>query len=143
MKKQSETELVRPFLSEPIWALYSAYYSFLSARLFKASLLTLPGLDHAEVRSRFNERDLVEKSAPPEVLAVHDASPYAGTEPYLRFLREKLLEEFREFLSGHRAGNQAIQDAEQILHAAENLAAKSSAGSQEVLRGYGDMTLNA
>lgn len=130
MKKQNETELVRPFLSEPAWALYSAYHSFLSARLIKASLLTLSGIDHAEVLSRFNERDLVEKSAPEEILAVYDRSPYAGTEPYLRFLREKMLAEFRDFLSGQRAGNQAVQNAAQILKAAEDLAAKSSASSQ-------------
>ena len=130
MKNQNETELVRPFLSESAWALFSAYHSFLSARLIKAYLLTLHGIDHAEVLSRFNERDLVEKSAPEEILALYDESPYAGTEPYLRFLREKMLAEFREFLSGQRAGNQAAQDAAQMLHAAEDLAAKSSASSQ-------------
>lgn len=132
IKKQNETELVRPFLSEPAWALYSAYHSFLSARLIKAFLLTLHGIDHAEMLSRFNERDLVKKSAPEEILALYDQSSYAGTEPYLRFLREKMLSEFREFLSGKRAGNQAVQDAAQILRAAEDLAAKSSASSQKV-----------
>lgn len=135
MQKQNETELVRPFLSEPAWALYSAYHSFLSARLIKAALLTIPGIDHAEVLSRFNERDLVEKSAPQEILAGYDESPYAGTEPYLRFLRERMLAEFREFLSGQRAGNQAVQDAAQILHAAEDLTAKSLAGSREMQKG--------
>lgn len=132
MRKQNETELVRPFLSESAWALYSAYHSFLSARLTKASLLTISGIDHVEVLSRFNERDLVEKSAPKEILAAYDENPYTGTEPYLRFLREKMLAEFQEFLSGQRAGNQAVQSAARILHAAEDLAAKSSAGSQEV-----------
>jgi hypothetical protein len=131
MKKQNETELVRPFLSEPVWALYSAYHSFLSARLAKASLLTIPGIDHGEALSRFNERDLVEKSAPPEILAIYDKSPYTGTEPYLRHLREELLTQFRGFLSGQRAGNLAVQDAAKILHAAEDLAAKSSATSHE------------
>jgi hypothetical protein len=132
MRKQNETELVRPFLSESAWALYSAYHSFLSARLTKATLLTITGIDHAEALSRFNERDLVEKSAPKDILAAYDDNPYAGTEPYLRFLREMLLKEFREFLSGQRAGTQAVQDAAQILHAAEDLAAKSSASSQKV-----------
>jgi predicted HAD superfamily Cof-like phosphohydrolase len=134
MKKQNETELVRPFLSEPAWALYSAYHSFLSARLIKASLLTLTGIDHFEVLSRFNERDLVDKSASEEISVAYDKNPYAGTEPYLRFLRERILTEFREFLSGQRAGNQAIQDAAQILHAADDLAARSSASSREVQR---------
>lgn len=123
MRKQNEAELVRPFLSESAWALYSAYYSFLSARLTKASLLTIPGIDHAEALSRFNERDLVEKSAPKDILAAYDKNPYVGTEPYLRFLREMMLAEFRVFLSGQRAGTQAVQDAAQILHAAEDLAA--------------------
>lgn len=131
MKKQNETELVRPFLSEPAWALFSAYHSFLSARLTKAILLTLSGIDHAEVLSQFSERNLVAKSAPAEIVAAYDESPYAATEPYLRFLREKMLAEFREFLSGHRAGNQAVRDAAEILHAAEDLAAKSSANSPD------------
>lgn len=134
MKSQNETELVRPFLSESAWALYSAYHSFLSARLTKASLLTIPGLDHNEVFSRFNERELVEKSAPAEILALYDQSPYAATEPYLRFLREKMLVAFREFLSGQRAGEQAVKDAAQLLHAAEELEKKSLANAQEARR---------
>lgn len=130
MKKQNETELVRPFLSEPAWALYSAYYSFLSARLVKASLLTISGIDHIEALSRFNERDLVEKSAPPEILAAYDENPYTGTEPYLRYLREQMLAQFQEFLSGQRASTQAFENATKIRHAAEDLIAKSSASSQ-------------
>lgn len=136
MKKQNETELVRPFLSEPVWALYSAYYSFLSARLAKASLLAISGIDHIEALSRFNERDLVERSAPPEILAIYDKNPYTGTEPYLRYLREEILTQFREFLSGQRAGNLAVQNAAKILHAAEDLAAKSSASSQQGMADY-------
>lgn len=131
MTKQNETELVRPFLSEQIWALYAAYHSFLSARLAKASLLAISGIDHAEALSRFNERDLVQKSASPEILAIYDKNPYAGTEPYLRYLREEMLTQFREFLSGQRAGHLAVQDAAKILHAAEDLAAKSSATAYE------------
>ena len=133
MKKQNETELVRPFLSEQIWALYAAYHSFLSARLAKASLLVIPGIDHAEVLSRFNERDLVKKSAPSDIFAIYEKNPYAGTEPYLRHLREEMLVQFREFLSGERAGNLAVQDAAKVLRAAEDLAAKSSATSYQVL----------
>ncbi len=131
MKKQNETELVRPFLSEQIWALFAAYHSFLSARLAKASLLAIPGIDHAEALSLVNERDLVQKSAPPEVLATYDKSPYVGTEPYLHYLREEMLSQFREFLSGERAGDLAVQDAAKILHAAEDLAAKSSTTAYE------------
>lgn len=129
MKIQNETELVRPFLSEQIWALYAAYHSFLSARLVKASLLSISGIDHAEALSRFNERDLVKNSAPPEILMNYDKNPYTGTEPYLRYLREEMLTQFREFLSGQRAGNIALQDAAKILHAAEDLAAKSSSAT--------------
>lgn len=129
MRTQNETELVRPFLSEQIWALYAAYHSFMSARLAKASMLTISGIDHAEALSRFNERDLVKNSAPPEILASYDKSPYTGTEPYLRYLREEMLIQFREFLSGQRAGNLALQDAAKILHAAEDLAAKSSSAT--------------
>ena len=131
MKKQNETELVRPFLSEQIWALYAAYHSFLSARLVKASLLAIPGIDHAEALSRFNERDLVKKSSSAEIFATYDENPYVGTEPYLRYLREEMLMQFREFLSGERAGNLAVQDAARILHAAEDLAARSSDTSKK------------
>jgi len=126
MKKQNETERVRPFLSEQIWALYAAYHSFLSARLVKASLLAISGIDHAEALSGFNERELVQKSAPAEIFAAYDKNPRVGTEPYLRYLREEMLIQFREFLSGERAGNLAAQEAAKILHAAEDLAAKSS-----------------
>lgn len=132
MKKQNETELVRPFLSEQIWALYAAYHSFLSARLAKASLLTISGIDHAEVLSRFNERELVQKSAPVEIFAAYDKNPYVGTEPYLRYLREEMLMQFREFLSGERASNLAAQDAAKILQAAEDLADRSSDTSNKV-----------
>ena len=132
MKQQSEAELVRPFLSEPIWALYAAYHSFLSARVAKASLLVISDIDHYEILSRFNERDLVEKSAPPEILAIYDKNAYAGTEPYLRYLREEILTQFQEFLSGQTAGNLAVQNAAKILGSAEELAAKSSVGSQNL-----------
>lgn len=132
MKQQSEAELVRPFLSEPIWALYAAYHSFLSARVAKASLLVISDIDHYEILSRFNERDLVEKSAPSEILAIYDKNAYAGTEPYLRYLREEILTQFQEFLSGQTAGNLAVQNAAKILGSAEELAAKSSVGSQNL-----------
>lgn len=132
MKKQNETELVRPFLSEQIWALYAAYHSFLLARLVKASLLSISGIDHAEALSRFNERELVQKSAPAEIFAAYDKNPYVGTEPYLRYLREEMLMQFREFLSGERAGNLATQDAAKILHAAEDLTARFSDTSNKM-----------
>lgn len=132
VKKQNETELVRPFLSEQIWALYAAYHSFLLARLVKASLLSISGIDHAEALSRFNERELVQKSAPAEIFAAYDKNPYVGTEPYLRYLREEMLMQFREFLSGERAGNLATQDAAKILHAAEDLTAKFSDTSNKM-----------
>ncbi len=126
MKKQNETELVRPFLSESVWALYSAYHSFLSSRLGRAQLLTISELNHADLVKRSSERDLVAASAPAEILKLYDQSAYSATEPYLRFLREKLLEEIREFLSGHRAGTQALKDAAEITRAAEELTRESS-----------------
>lgn len=135
MKTQNETELARPFLSESAWALYSAYHSLLSTRLAKAQLLTVPGIDHVDLLSRIGERDLVAKSAPAEIVAAYDRSPYAATEPYLRFLRESMLAEFRDFLSGQRAGNQAVRDAAEVLRAAEDLAAKSSASNSYVPKG--------
>lgn len=136
MKEQNDVELVRPFLSEPMWASYQAYYSFLSARLTKAWILALPGLKHAEMLSKFdevgNERDLVEKSATAEILAIYDKNSYMGTEPYLNFLKERMLIQFRELLSGQRAGQQAAENASQILRAADALHAQSLATSKEV-----------
>ena len=134
MKMQNQTELVRPFLSESAWALYFAYHTFLSNRLAKAKLLTISGIDHAEVLPRLGERDLVAKSAPAEIVAAYDSNPYAATEPYLRFLRESMLTEFQDFLSGQRAGNQAVRDAAEVLRAAEELAAKSSASPPHMPR---------
>lgn len=132
METQNKTELARPFMSESAWALYFAYHSFLSSRLAKAKLLTVSGIEHADLLSRISERDLVAKSAPAEIVAAYDISPYAATEPYLRFLRESMLAEFRDFLSGQRAGNQAVRDAAEVLRAAEELAARSSASPPQV-----------
>lgn len=124
--KQNQAFLARPFLSEPAWALYFAFHSFLSTRLTKAMLLTIPGLDHAGALARINERDLVAKSATPEILSAYDKSAYAATEPYLHYLRESMLREFREMLSGHRASNQALQSATEVVLAAEALSASFS-----------------
>jgi hypothetical protein len=134
MKTQNQTELVRPFLSESAWAMYFAYHTFLSTRLAKAKLLTIAGIDHAALLPRLGERELVAKSATAEILAEYDNNPYSATEPYLRFLRESMLTEFRESLSGQRAGNQAVLDAAEILRAAEDLAARSSTTARETAK---------
>jgi hypothetical protein len=126
LKAQNQALLARPFLSEPAWALYFAFHSFLSSRLTKAWLLTLSGLDHSEILSRMNERDLVAKSAPPEILTAYDENASAATEPYLHYLREAMLLEFRKMLSGHSAGKQALEHAAEIVRAAEALTVSSS-----------------
>jgi len=133
LKRQNRVFLVRPFLSEPAWALYFAYHSFLSNRLTKAMILTIPGLKHAEILERLSERQLVEKSAPSDILAAYDKNPYLGTEPYLHHLREAMLQEFREMLSGRRASTEALQNATEVVRAAEALSATAT-GSPTDLR---------
>lgn len=132
MKKQSEAELLRPFVSERIWALYWAYYSFLSTRLIKAKLLTIPGIKHYEMLLELNERNLVEKSATTEIFASYDKNSHQDAEPYLLYLKEEMVTEFREFLSSQRASNLAAQDTAKMLHAAEDLVAKFSASSKAI-----------
>ena len=126
LKNQNEAFLVRPFLSEPAWALYFAYHSFLSTRFSKALILTISGLEHAAIISRIDERNLVAKTATPEILAAYDKCVYAATEPYLHYLQEKMLIEFSQMLSGHHAGNQALSNAAEILRVAEELSAQLS-----------------
>lgn len=132
LKKQNRAFLARPFMSEPAWALYFALHSFLSTRLTKAMILTIPGLNHAEILERIDERELVAKSAPPNILAAYEKSPYAGTEPYLHYLREAMLDEFKEMLSGRRAGAEALRNAAQILQAAEALSTEVTQGLTEL-----------
>ena len=122
LKRQNRVFLARPFMSEPAWALYFAYHSFLSNRLTKAMIHTIPGIDHAEILERLGERRLVAKSAPADILAAYDKDAYSGTEPYLHHLREAMLREFKDMLSGRRAGTEALQNAAEVVRAAEALA---------------------
>jgi hypothetical protein len=132
LKKQNRAFLTRPFLSEPAWALYFAYHSFLSTRLTKAMILTIPGLNHAEMLTRIGERELLAKSAPPGILAAYDKNAYAATEPYLHHLREEMLREFKEMLSGHRASAQALHNAAEVVQAAEALSATAQSSLAEL-----------
>ena len=127
IKAQGEVERVRPFLSEPCWAIYYAHYSFMLARFTKAKLLSLPEVVPVDAIRGINERELIAQSAPEAILSAYDENNYLGTEKYLSYLKEKLVDEFRESLSSSRAGEQALFDAEKILAAAERLAAQSSA----------------
>lgn len=121
LKKQNKVFLARPFVSEPAWALYFAYHSFLCNRLTKAVLLTMPDLEHPQILRRLGERQLVVKSAPPDILAAYDKDPCIGAESYLQYLRESMLSEFNDMLSGRRAGAEALKNAAEVLRAAEAL----------------------
>jgi hypothetical protein len=121
MSEQSKTESVRPFLPEATWAIYAAHHAFLSTRLAKAVLLTISSVDHSAIKWQTLERELVKKSAPADVFKIYENNPITGTERYLGYLREKLLSDFREMLSGQLAGQRAVSDAAEILGAAEAL----------------------
>lgn len=121
LENQNKSLLVRPFLPESTWALYFALHSFEINRISKVMLLRISGIDHYEIISRMNAINLVTKSAPPEILATYKNDSFAGSEPYLHYLREEILRELRDMLSGHRASTQALQNASEILKAAEAL----------------------
>ena len=125
LKPLNETELVRPFLSKKGWALYFAYHSFYASRFTKASLLTISGIDHAAIWERTDERDLVAKSAPRELLDEYDANFLIGGTSFLNYLKEQMLEEFQSHLSGKRESDAAVANASAILSSAEKLVAST------------------
>lgn len=127
LKDRKDVELVRPFVSERGWALYSAYHSFYISRITKASIFLIPGVDHSELFGRINERDLVAKSAPKNIVDLYDSNFMSGTTEYLKYLKEEMLAEFRMELSGDRDSSRAASNSASILKAANELIAKSSA----------------
>ncbi|GEM_PF-1422912 len=126
LKKRNETELIRPFISERGWALYSAYSGFYVSRVTKASMFLIPSIDHSEIWRRTNERDLVKASAPTEILASYDANILEGTNAFLKYLKDEMIEEFKMELSGMRDSEGAVSNAAVILEAAENLVQSST-----------------
>lgn len=126
MKTQCETENIRPFVSENIWALYSAHSSLLSSRLMKASILSISGIDHKAIFQRVNERKLIENSSPEEILARYDSDVINGTQAYIDYIKDSLLKEFKYFLSGEYAGSRAVIDASRILQSSEELMKSAS-----------------
>lgn len=127
LKNSKRNELVRPFVSERGWALYSAYSSLYISRITKASILIIPGLNHADFFERINERDLIAKSAPQHIVELYDANCISGTLEYLQYLKEEMLIEFRMELSGERDSSRATINTVSILKAATKLIADSLA----------------
>jgi hypothetical protein len=121
LKDRNTTEEVRPFVSDRIWALYSAYHSFYISRISKASFFLIPDMDHAKVWERMNERKLIEASAPIDVLNKYDANILDGTNDYLNFLKNELVKAFQIELSGENESRSAITNTANILKAAEEL----------------------
>lgn len=126
LRKRNDTELVRPFLTERGWALYSAYSGFYMSRVTKASMLLLPSVDHAEIWGRINERELVKTTAPPDILELYDSNILDGTNAFLKYLRDEMISEFKLELSGTRDSESALSNAAVILEAAENLMQSST-----------------
>lgn len=122
----NDTELIRPFISERGWALYSAYSGFYVSRVTKASMLLIPSIDHAEIWRRINERDLVKASAPTEILELYDANILEGTTAFLKYLKDEMIGEFKMELSGMRDSESAVSNAAVMLEAAENLVQSST-----------------
>ena len=125
LKDRNDTELVRPFLSDQSWALYAAYSSFYSSRLMKASILLLPSVDHAEIWERVNERELVKASAPEDILKQYDSNPLIGANAYLTYLKDQMIEEFQNELSGSRDSDNAVLNTSATIAAAEALVQSS------------------
>jgi len=121
LKKRNDTELVSPYVSERMWALYSAFSGFYFSRISKAVLLTFPSLDHAEIWMRINERNLIEAAAPSEILKKYDENMIQGTNVFLEYLKSQILHEFRAELSGTRDSDSAVTNASVILAAANAL----------------------
>lgn len=125
LKKRNETELARPFISERGWALYAAYSGFYMSRVSKASMLLFPSMDHAEIWERINERELVQASAPSDILNLYDANILEGTNAFLKYLKDEMIAEFRAELSGARDSKSAVSNAAVILDVAEKLVQNS------------------
>ncbi len=122
LKERKNAELMRPFVSESGWALYSAYHNFYIARITKAAMLTISGINHVEYFGRSDERRLIQKSAPKHVLDLYDVDIMSGTNKYLSHIKEKLIEEFMIKLSGTRESSRAAINAVAIQEAANELA---------------------
>lgn len=126
LKKRNETESARPFISERGWALYAAYSGFYMSRVSKASMFLFSSMDHAEIWKRVNERELVQASAPADILKLYDANILEGTNAFLKYLRDEMIAEFRAELSGARDSKSAVSNAAVILDAAETLVQSST-----------------
>lgn len=126
LKRRTETELARPFISERGWALYAAYSGFYMSRVTKAALFLLPSVNHAEFSKRVDERQLVKASAPVEILNLYDANLLEGTNAFLKYLIDEMIAEFKAELSGTRDSKSAVSNAAVILDAAETLVQSST-----------------
>jgi len=126
IKNRSETELIRPFISERGWALYSAYSGLYMSRVIKASTLLLPSVDHSNIWEWSNERNLVKTTAPKDILDSYDTNILEGTTAFLNHLKNEMIEEFKLELSGTRDSESAVSNAATILKAAENLEQSST-----------------
>lgn len=125
LKKRHETESARPFISERGWALYAAYSGLYVSRVTKASMLLFPSMDHAEIWGRINERQLVQLSAPANILGLYDSNILEGTNAFLKYLKDEMISEFQADLSGARDSKAAVSNAALILDAAEKLVQNS------------------
>jgi len=121
LKERNETELARPFISERGWALFAAYSGFYMSRVTKASMFLIPSMDHAKIWARIAERDLIQASAPVDILNLYDTNVLEGTSAFLKYLKDELVAEFRAELSGARESKAAVSNAAAILNAAEAL----------------------
>ena len=91
----------------------------------KASLLIFQTIDHAEIWERVNERELLVASAPADILEQYDNNMLNGTNAYLSYLRDQLIEEFQKELSGSRDSDSAVLNTSAILAAADTLVQSS------------------
>ncbi len=103
----------RPFLSPLAWAYFSAYQSILFSAYMDARVLAEVVADAGKFLNRNHARDLLKAtlSHHSEWIDSNDPSTY---HYLLDELREKLLGELRNMLTGQDEDRQAIQQAKQI-----------------------------
>lgn len=103
----------RPFLSELVWAKYSAY----------SALVTRVVLQFDLIRRGINKPDFLEseeilkmtKAALPHMTEFVDKYGVVGLPYLLQPLKEGLLEEIRRFLLGHEADKLEVQAASELV----------------------------
>lgn len=109
----------RPFMTDRAWALWSAYNAFFVGATSRAFALTMKDGHLATRLWEINgELKIVESVAPPEIVSRYRANAADGTVPFLDYVEQQLLEDFRRSLAGEHSAPDAAKNAAPILEVA-------------------------